>query len=505
MSERSDDQGDGPVPFRHEGHRKPVTRRDFLAQGLIAGLGFVVAPSLFGVLAAPRRAQAQALQCNLGVGAGRIPFLCFDLAGGASVAGSNVVVGGPGGALDPLSADGYRQLGLPDTMLPQLPGQTNLELGLPFHADSGFLRGILSKTSPATRANVNGAVICARSENDTGNNPHNPTYGIARAGAAGELAVLIGTESSVSGGNSQAPMSMIDAALRPTKVDRPTDATGLVDTGKLVNLLNQADAAAVMRTVETLAEEKLVRMNEAQAVLDLMRCSYVETTHLVSTFGDPSILDPRVDPDIVGAANSIFTAAEFGRSTFVKTGSVMKLVVNGFAGAGTLELGGYDYHDSTRASGERKDFEAGQAMGAALEYAARRGRQLMLYVFSDGSVNSTGELDNSVDGRGKGIWKSDDSQTAAAFMLVYDPAGRPALSRPDAGQIGWFRANGDLETGATRVSNNVDRLAEAVVLNYLALHDEVGRLAQVLPGHGLGSTAEQDRVIAFAPIRAAGS
>jgi hypothetical protein len=501
VSECNDAPGERPAPFRHENHRKPRTRREFLAQGLIGGIGFVVGPSLFGLLAAPRRARAQIAQCNLSAGAGRIPFLCFDLAGGASVAGSNVLVGGPGGALDPLSEDGYRQLGLPAGMLPQLPGQTNLELGLPFHADSGFLRGILSKTSPATRANVNGTVICARSENDTGNNPHNPSYGIARAGAAGELAVLVGTRSSLSGGNSQAPLSMIDASLRPTKVDRPSDATGMVDTGKLVSLLDQADAMSVMRAVEELAEQKLTRMNESQAVLDLLRCGYVETTYLVSTFGDPSVLDPRLDPDIVGAAVSLFTSDEFARSAFQKTGSVMKLVVNGFAGAGTIEFGGYDYHDSTRATGERKDFEAGQAMGAALEYAARRGRQLMLYVFSDGSVNSTGELDNSVDGRGKGIWKADDSQTAAAFVLVYDPAGRPQLSRPSAGQLGWFRANGDLETGATRVSNNVDRLAEAIVLNYLALHDEVGRLSQVLPGHGLGSAAEIDSLVAFAPIR----
>jgi hypothetical protein len=388
-------------------------------------------------------------------------------------------------------------------MLPQLAGQTNLELGLPFHVDSAFLRGILSKASPATRANVNGTVLCARSENDTGNNPHNPTYGIARAGAAGELAVLIGTRSSESGGNSQAPMSMIDATLRPVKVDRPSDATGMIDTGKLLSLLDQTDATAVMRAVEELAELKLTHMNEAQAVEDLLRCGYVETTYLVSAFGDPSILDPRLDPDIVGAENSIFTTDEFGRSVFQKTGSVLKLVVNGFAGAGTIESGAYDYHDSTRATGERRDFEAGQVMGAALEYAARHGRQLMLYVFSDGSVVSTGELDNSVDGRGKGIWKADDSQTAAAFILVYDPAGRPQLSRPTAGQIGWFRPNGDLETGATRISNNVDRLAEAIVLNYLALHGEVGRLAQVLPGHGLGSAAEIDSLVAFAPIRAA--
>jgi len=501
VSETRSDAGGGVGPgFRHENHRRPRTRREFLAQGLVAGAGLVVGPSLFALLAAPKSARAQ-MACSVSAGAGRIPFLCFDLAGGASVAGSNVIVGGPGGPLDLLTTDGYAKLGLPDDMLPQLLGQTNLELGLPFHADSAFLRGILSKTSAATRANVNGSVICARSENDTGNNPHNPTYGIARSGSAGELAVLVGTRSSVSGGNSQAPMSMIDAALRPVKVDRASDATGLVDTGKLVTLLNQADAGSVMRAVEELAELKLTRMAEDQAVLDLMRCGYVETTYLVSQFGDPAALDPRLDPDITGNANSLFNAGELATDTFQKTAAVMKLVVNGFAGAGTLEFGGYDYHDSTRATGERRDFAAGQAMGAALEYAARKGRQLMLYVFSDGSLDSNGQTDESADGRGKGVWKGDDSSTASVFMLVYNPAGRPQLTRPDAGQIGWFKPGGDLETGATRISNNVVLLSEAIVLNYLALHNEVGRLAQVLPGHGLGNSTEQDALIAFQPIR----
>ena len=75
----------------------------------------------------------------------------------------------------------------------------------------------------------------------------------------------------------------------------------------------------------------------------------------------------------------------------------MKLVVEGKAGAGTLEFGGYDYHNSTRSTGEQRDFElAGEVIGAALEFAARRGQDLMIYVFSDGSVFSNGQVDNSV-------------------------------------------------------------------------------------------------------------
>jgi hypothetical protein len=487
--------------FCHEGHRRPVTRRDFLAQGLIAGSGMVLAPSLFGLLAKPDAAFAQAAQCVLTGGSGRIPFLCFDLAGGANVAGSNVMVGGPGGQLDFLPAAGYEKLGLPDTMLPSLPNQLNTELGLAFHADSAFLRGILSKTSVATRANVNGTVICARSENDTANNPHNPMYGIAKAGASGDLVTLVGTDPSESGGNSVAPMSLIDPSIRPTKVDRPRDVTGLVDTGRLVELLNAQDAGAVMRAVERISDMKLAKMSEDAIVESLIQCGYLQSTRLVEQFGNPSLLDPLLDTDITGQATSIFAANEITQGDFLKTASVIKLVINGLAGAGTIEFGGYDYHDSTRATGEREDFTAGQAMGAALEYAARRGRQLMLYVFSDGSVDSDGAIDNSAGGRGKGVWKSDDSQTAASFILVYDPAGRPQMTRPTAQQIGHFRPSGSLETGANRVANNVEQLVQAVVLNYLALHDEAGRLAAVLPGHTLGSAAEIDGLTAFQPIR----
>ena len=139
-------------------------------------------------------------------------------------------------------------------------------------------------------------------------------------------------------------------------------------------------------------------------------------------------------------------------------------------------------------------------MGAVLEYAARRGTPLMLYVFSDGSVDSDGTVDNSQNGRGKFTWKSDNSSTAAAFILVYDPTGRPQLTRPDAQQIGYFKPNGSVETGATRISDNVTQLAEAIVLNYLALHGEVGQLGMVLPNHGLGSGAELDALTAFQPL-----
>ena len=232
-------------PLRHPDHHRPRTRRELIAQGFQLGMASVVGTSILGFGAPARAALSSSLDqaiADCGIqfdGAGKIPFICFDLAGGANIAGSNVLVGGRGGQLDFLDTSGYVKQGLPADMVPNAlnPGSAtndyvNTELGLAFHADSGFLRGIQQQTSAATRAAINGCVIAARSENDTGNNPHNPMYGINMAGARGSLLALCGSSASESGGNSLAPPMLVNNAVRPSKIDRPGDVTGLVDVGE---------------------------------------------------------------------------------------------------------------------------------------------------------------------------------------------------------------------------------------------------------------------------------
>ena len=74
---------------------------------------------------------------------------------------------------------------------------------------------------------------------------------------------------------------------------------------------------------------------------------------------------------------------------------------------GCITMGGFDYHTGERGTGEIRDLRAGRCMGACLEYAARLGVPLMLYVFSDGSVASNGQIDDTPEGRGKGEWTGD--------------------------------------------------------------------------------------------------
>jgi hypothetical protein len=150
--------------------------------------------------------------------------------------------------------------------LPSLPGIDgflfsqqiiNTDLGLAFHSDSAYLRGMLEKLGPGTAAAINGAVLPARSENDTGNNPHNPMYVINRGGADGSLLTLIGSRSSDSGGNSMSASDLIDPGVGPTKVDRSSDVTGLVNVGDLVNLLSQQDTVAVRESIQRISDLKL--------------------------------------------------------------------------------------------------------------------------------------------------------------------------------------------------------------------------------------------------------
>ena len=124
---------------------------------------------MFSLFANPRAAMAalspdiEALRGDCGIdvqGAGKIPFICFDLAGGANMAGSNVLIGGQGGQLDFLSTAGYGKLGSARQHAAEhdQPGHARRqlhrtrELGLAFHSDSAFLRGMLTACSPATRS-----------------------------------------------------------------------------------------------------------------------------------------------------------------------------------------------------------------------------------------------------------------------------------------------------------------------------------------------------------------
>jgi hypothetical protein len=551
-------------PILHDNHRRPVTRRELLSAGFMGASGLIVAPAWLAALLKPDRAGAAitldpdiaklatgtaadgTAQCAISNGAGLIPFICFDLAGGANLVGSEVIVGVQGGQANFLSTAGYGKMGVPGNMVPSAAGFVSNALGLLWHSDGAILRGILSKaTSPATAAGTNGAVFPALSENDTDINPHNPMYGIAAVGANGSLLTLVGTEPTISGGNSVAPPVLggvpINSALQPSTIDQPSDAVGLVSTGgasadplsvEVQETQSRISSGDVdLTTGQGLYDPTVTNPDPASSftgaltepngastpgvqlytdassdaqLKNQVRCSYVKAAYNSAKYGNPSDLDPRQDTDITGGGSPIFTASDFSDSDIAMTATIMKLVLNGYAGAGTISLGGFDYHDNTRATGETRNFKAGQMIGAVLEYAQRLGKPVMIYVFSDGSLTSSSMVDTTPAGRDKLAWQGDSSAVAATFFLLYNPNGRTApLNGAASQQIGYFSSDGSVVSTSSPGANSVEQLVEMVVLNYLSLHSSLqGQFGTLFPKQGLGSASDQEALIAFPPIHA---
>ena len=497
------------APLLHADHPRPKTRRDFLRQGFATGVGSIVAPSMLSLLPTNVRAaltEAETGACNIGAGQGLMPFICFDLAGGANFAASNVVVGRQGGQEDAFNEAGYLRMGIGGDML----GVDSIDdtLGLRFHSQSPMLQGILEKfTSVATTGSTDGVYIPARSDNDTANNPHNPMYAIARTGASGNIMTLIGSRNSDSGGNSMAPMDLINLEIRPTKIDRASDARGIVDTGKLFELMDAATAQKVIESMYRLSQQKSQiitgvntipippetgSLSNDEIIKRALDCGYMKAVNNAGF--SPETLDPEGDEIIA----SIFPDNEIRDGEFNKTSSVMKLVIDGYAGAGCITMGGYDYHTGERTTGDARDLRAGRCIGACLEYAARRNSPLAIYVFSDGSVFSNGMIDGA---NGRPVWTGDNSSTAGSFMLVFHPEQNTTILRtPDQRQLGYYNMNGAVETSSSVCADNVNALVETVALNYLALHDRVGEFATHFPNHRIGSTASIDSHTMFSPI-----
>jgi hypothetical protein len=527
-------------PFRHENHARPVTRRQLLGAGFISAPAIVMAPAWLGAMLKSQTAGAvlpstlmtacsvAAANPNGSGSTGPVPFITIDLAGGANLIGSEALVGVMGGQMNFLSAAGYARLGLPGNMVPDAAGgNVDTSLGLAFHSASAILAGIKSKASAMTLAGVNGVVIPAMSQNDTGNNPLNAMYSIAKAAATiidpnttkpavyGSLVTLCGTQSTVSGGNSTTPAALQDATLQPTKIASATDDVGLVSSGSstvspemIAAMESQANisggvVAPTTGTTVLSADTLIAGATAADAALKKqMGCAFVKSASTAASFNDPSKLNPDLDTNINGG---VFTAADYKDSDVKKAAAVMKLVMNGFAGAGTITLGGYDYHSGNRTDGEAKNMHAGVIIGGILEYAQRVKTPVMIQVISDGSLVSTGKADAGANG--KFGWQGDSAQVAASFILVYSPKGKAFLRNGAASnQIGYMNTDGTVNAMSSPAANATNLLVQVAMLNWMALNGVEAQFASVFTGQtpplaqGLGAAAAQDAVTAFTKI-----
>jgi hypothetical protein len=494
------------TPFLHDDHKLPRTRREFLAQGFLGVSTTFVLPSFASMLVGQNTALAQTLSCELPQFSAGLPYLCIDVGGGMNIAGSNIMVGMSSGGehqedYGSTSTD-YLRLGIASSEHPSLTGKVEDQYGLKFHSASGILEGIKSilydndgngaLTTEKTMDNgrpisdgVDGLIFCTRTSDDSAGNPINTVYMANKAGAKGELVQLIGNSSTDTGGRSAAPGGEVNLNLRPSKVSSNNDATGLLSLGNTLSgtdYLKAADAGGQERVKKFMDRisnmsknkiEQLAKKNSIGQIKDVLNCSSDGAKQLFNKY-TASMLNPGTDTavtDVFGAGSS-------------SIGSVAKLVLDSIAGAGTITLGGGDYHGGAAMTTHATDRRVGQAIGRCILLAKEKKKNIAIHLFTDGGVaGDSGGLSEPVIIQGLGTvnkvkWTGDSGTRSAAMLLVYkhDHDGTPLVRENAQGprrQVGNFLKNGGVNL-STVIGNNTENLWKAIMLNYLAAQGKEG-------------------------------
>lgn len=482
-----------PTPMFHEGHKMPRTRREFISQGFVAVTATAVLPTFGSMLALQNDAFAQSAGCELPQFQGGLPYICIDGGGGMNIAGQNVIVGiKPGSELqEDHSPSGYSSSdfirnGITPAEHPNQPGKIEEKYGLKFHRASGILHGMNEvldgQTMPNTRPiadGIDGIIMCCRTADDTATNPINTVYQANKAGAKGELVQLIGNQATDTGARSAADPSEVNLTLRPTQVNNNNSAAGLLSLGPTLsgtNYLNTTAAGGqerIQKFMDRVAKmsktkvEDLAQKHSIAQIQQVLNCSFDNAKQLFQVYSAEQ-LNPANDP----AVNFVFNGAD------QNVASVAKLVIDKIAGAGTITIGGCDYHGNGAAQTHAKDQEIGRAIGRCILLASTKNENLAIHLYTDGGVSSDagGAAQPVLTSAGtieKVMHVGDSGTRSSQLLLVYkhDHDGSPLVKEDSDGNprrmIGNFVKNGGVNLD-TFIGNSTKACWQVIMLNYLA-------------------------------------
>lgn len=460
------------------GHAKPVTRREFLGYGIIPFAASAMVPGALGLITP----QAFAAECAATTGSEKVPFITLNLAGGAGLS-ANFLPRLESGDLLP----SYTKMGMGNNSGANALTTTN-EFGVNSWATANgnaigqLLVGIRNNADAATLANTAVVAVCVQSQDDTSNNKFDASGLIFKGGLVGNMIPNLGTRASATGLNQQASLMNPPPPLvvrSYTDIANSIGYTRALQTS--LSLPQRQKLAKLVGDLSTSQSRKLASVNNMAGVQNLIECAGIKNVEIAAG----AAVDPLANADVAARWGiNAGTAANNQARVFAA------MVYNGLLGqAGTvnLEIGGYDYHDGSRTTGDNKDREAGTAIGRILDTARILGKKVMLYVTSDGSVVSP---ENAAPGA---IWTSDRGSAGLALMFFYDPAGRPATS---GFQVGSY-TTGQVVDSRSPVGNSPELAAQAVFANWAKFNKDMALYTKVIP-NGTLTGAVLDSVIKVA-------
>lgn len=434
-----------------------ISRRDFLAQGI---LGFSAMLSL------PAHSfldlEGLATQCGADPSAPQsLPFLVFDMAGGAALP-ANFLVGKAGGPEDLLAQ--YTFLG----WNPRESGALNKDFGLPMSAKySGLLKGILEKASPNARKNLRLGSFCHFAQDDSTSNRLNAACLAMKAGTRGVfLSNGLGVEDSPSGGNSS-PV-FLDPVFRPSFARSIEDVLASTNFGgpalEGVSFEAKKSLALSSLALRDIQAPLLEGTTEGKVLSELSECAYKKS---LSFLENVSGLDPRTNP-VVQSVYGISQETP-GNSPLAMAAAISFNSLAGHSGPSTWTLGGCDYHDGTQETGDKKDKIMGDTIGLCLELAHRLQKPFFFQLLTDGGCDS---------GAGNRSWRGDSGDKCMTVIGYYDPKGPAEMIRK---QVGHYTDGQGAERN-TLLGSEPALVGYAVLANYLNLIGRLGDFRSLAPG-----------------------
>jgi len=470
--------------FLHPDHPKPITRRQFLAQGFLDGAGFLMMPTVLDMLL---RAQAAKADCGvLGATAGcdMLKVIILDLAGG------------PQSLIEPvtrygnlISAASYRIRGEPNMPSFSTDAQGQYTFGVPIKTNHHALKAIQAVAGvrgtgnpygvndPKILTNTLGATICTNALDDTHTNKLSPANFLAQIICGQYFTTVLGTGTtsrhypnasyyeSFLGGYTEGPI--FNAGNRSIHVANTTALLKSFGYGPAFDSLSSQQIQAILNGIKDLNSARaraLTTMHGVRELEEAYNCAISARLSLGQT--DLSQFDPRNDPNL----QLIFGIGPNNAPTdlSVRTAFIVNTVLKCWAPVGVITVGGCDYHYGWRADSDAHDYNRiGLLIGRTLALASRLLKPVLIVCLMDGSVSSAYNSPH---------WTSDAFYNGSQAMFYFHPGRRPAYARassPLRAQLGWYT---DHPTQSridpnTFVGNSPERCCYSIILNYLYLNN----------------------------------
>ena len=430
-------------------HGTPLTRREMLASGVIPFAASFAMPSWLQIFAKAGVAQAEDLVCAKA--GSSLPAFIQIKANGGYAAGMNFVANAAGGQM----VDDFSKYG--GGTAANLPVVTEFANKAQFYSQSGFLAGIRAVVLPDTLAEAVFIGVPCRVGDDSQTQKLGLLGAVGAAGLTGTILPKLAVEATQSG--IQASPAINAGAEPPLHVARQEDISGSLGVSGVLASLSQTQKETLFRTIQNVTSaqtDSLKGLNGSQTLSRLMKCANISNSALIGNSGNLNIL-PTANAQYAtlwGINNNTTTSAQ----NFV-FGSLVWNAIQGNAGAVGLSMGGFDYHNGTRTTGDAMDNTLGMATGRALQSLALLGKAGFIVVCTDGAVTS------SISTTPGQAWQSDGGGTSCLYAIYYDPT---RSVKTNGFQIGQMTSKGVADesfiTGGTP-----ELAAGALFLNYLSV------------------------------------